>query len=74
LFPSSHVLSVRDLRKEEFEMFCHWSIERSLFLGKDLVLMENLTEWKKGIIRRRNRGSRAEEDYLPKGVLQLERR
>jgi hypothetical protein len=28
--------------------------------------MESLTEWKNGIIRRRNRGSRAEEDYLPK--------
>jgi len=36
--------------------------------------MESLTEWKNGIIRRRNRGSRAEEDYLPKGVLQLEKR
>jgi hypothetical protein len=55
-------------------MVCHWSIEHSLLLGKDLVLMESLTEWKNGIIRRRKRGSRAEEDYLPKGVLQLERR
>ena len=74
MFSSSYVFSVKDLRKEKFEMFCHWSIEHSLLVGKDLVLMESLTEWKNGIIRRRNRRSRAEEDYLPKGVLQLERR
>jgi len=36
--------------------------------------MESLTEWKNGIIRRGNKGSRAEEDYLPKDVLQLEKR
>jgi hypothetical protein len=74
LFPSSHVSSVKDLRKEKFEMLRHWSIEHSLLLGEDLVLMESLTEWKNGIIRRGNKGSRAEEDYLPKDVLQLEKR
>jgi hypothetical protein len=59
---------------KKFESFCLWSIEHSLLLGNNLVLMESLTEWKNGIIRRRNRGTRAEEDYLPKGVLRLERR
>jgi hypothetical protein len=36
--------------------------------------MESLTEWKNRIVRRRNRGSGAEEDYLPKGVSREERR